>query len=67
MDVGDLKFFDRQFGGETIDGKDLKRCTFSGLFWSIKKDDGIGPGKLQKQMSSPIKQQMVMQRGGFLW
>ena len=28
---------------------------------------GLGPGELQKQMSDPIKQQMIMQRGGFPW
>lgn len=38
-----------------------------GIFGFIGKLLGLGPEELQKQMSDPIKQQMMMQRGGFPW
>ena len=52
MDGGDLKTLPRQHGG---------------MFGLLGKMFGLGPGDLQKQMSDPIKQQMMMQRGGFPW
>ena len=52
MDGGDLKTLPRQHGG---------------MFGLLGKMFGFGPGDLQKQMSDPIKQQMMMQRGGFPW
>ena len=38
-----------------------------GIIGLLGKLFGLGPGELQKQMSDPIKQQMIMQRGGFPW
>ena len=52
MEGGDLKTLPRQHGG---------------IFGLLGKLFGLGPGELQKQMSDPIKQQMLMQRGGFPW
>ena len=52
MEGGDLKTLPRQHGG---------------IFGLLGKVFGLGPGDLQKQMSDPIKQQMIMQRGGFPW
>ena len=37
------------------------------MFGLLGKMFGLGAGELQKQMSDPIKQQMIMQRGGFPW
>ena len=47
MEGGDLKTLPRQHGG---------------IFGLLGKLFGLGPGELQKQMSDPIKQQMLMQR-----
>ena len=63
MDGGDLKTLNRWHGG------DLKTMSrqHGGIFGLLGKLFGLGPGELQKQMSDPIKQQMIMQRGGFPW
>ena len=50
--LGPGELFDKQHGG---------------IFSLLGKLFGLGPGELQKQMSDPIKQQMIMQRGGFPW
>ena len=52
MEGGDLKTLPRQHGR---------------MFGLLGKTFGLGAGELQKQMSDPIKQQMMMQRGGFPW
>ena len=38
-----------------------------GISGLLGKLFGLGPGELQKQMSDPIKQEMITQRGGFPW
>ena len=52
MEGGDLKTLPRHHGG---------------IFGLLGKLFGLGPDDLQKKMSDPIKQQMMMQRGGFPW
>ena len=52
MEGGDLKTLQRQSGG---------------LFGMMGRMLGLGPRELQLQMSDPVKQQMLMQRGGFPW
>ena len=63
MDGGDLKTLNRWHGGDL---KTLSR-QHGGIFGLLGKLFGLGPGELQKQMSDPIKQQMIMHRGGFPW
>ena len=70
---GDLKTLSRQHGGIFgLLGKllglgpgELSDKQHGGIFGLLGKLFGLGPGELQKQMSDPIKQQMIMQRGGF--
>ena len=38
-----------------------------GLFGMMGRMLGLGPRELQQQMSDRVKQQMLMQRGGFPW
>ena len=72
---GDLKTLSRQHGGIFgLLGKllglgpgELSDKQHGGIFGLLGKLFGLGPGELQKQMSDPIKQQMIMQRGGFPW
>ena len=52
MEGGDLKTLQRQSGG---------------LFGMMGRMMGFGPKELQKQMSDPVKQQILMQRGAFPW
>ena len=52
MEGGDLKRLQRQSGG---------------LFGMMGRMLGLGPRELKQQMSDPVKQQMLMQRGGFPW
>ena len=52
MERGDLKTLQRQSGG---------------LFGMMGRMLGLGPKELQQQMSDPVKQQMLMRRGGFPW
>ena len=69
---GDLKTLSRQHGGifgllGKLLGLGLSDKQHGGIFGLLGKLFGLGPGELQKQMSDPIKQQMIMQRGGFPW
>ena len=69
---GDLKTLSRQHGGifsllGKLFGLGLSDKQHGGIFGLLGKLFGLGPGELQKQMSDPIKQQMIMQRGGFPW
>ena len=72
---GDLKSLSCQHGGIFgLLGKllrlgpgELSDKQHGGIFALLGKLFGLGPGELQKQMSDPIKQQMIMQRGGFPW
>jgi len=51
-------------------GGDLKTLhrVHGGSVWSAISDFlGFGSGEMQKNMSDPIKQQMLLQRGGFPW
>ena len=52
MEGGDLKTLQRQSGG---------------LFGMMGRMLGLGPKELQQQMSDPVKQQILVQRGGFPW
>ena len=70
LNGGDLKTLSRQHGGIFgLLGKlfelGLSDKQHGGIFGLLGKLFGLGPGELQKQMSDPIKQQMIMQRGGF--
>ena len=47
--------------------EELEQEQSGGFLGVIGKLFGLGPEELQKQMSDPVKQQMVMQRGGFPW
>ena len=83
MDGGDLKTLNRWHGGDLktlshqhggifgllgkLFGLGLSDKQHGGIFGLLGKLFGLGPGELQKQMSDPIKQQMIMQRGGFPW
>ena len=69
---GDLKTLSRQHGGifgllGKLFGLGLSDKQHGGIIGLLGKLFGLGPGELQKQMSDPIKQQMIMQRGGFPW
>ena len=69
---GNLKTLSRQHGGifgllGKLFGLGLSDKQHGGIFGLLGKLFGLGPGELQKQMSDPIKQQMIMQRGGFPW
>ena len=69
---GDLKTLSRQHGGifgllGKLFGLGLSEKQHGGIIGLLGKLFGLGPGELQKQMSDPIKQQMIMQRGGFPW
>ena len=48
------------------DSETLQRQS-SGLFGMMGRMLGLGPRELQQQMLDPVKQQMLMQRGGFPW
>ena len=70
---GDLETLSRQHGGifgllekQFGLGPGVKK-QHGGIIGLLGKLFGLGPGELQKQMSDPIKQQMIMQRGGFPW
>ena len=64
MEGGDLKTRNRRYrGGDFATtnrqyGRFLNRMLFG---------FGVSPAEMQKAMSDPIKQQMMMQRGGFAW
>ena len=69
---GDLKTLSRQHGGifgllGKLFGLGLSDKQHGGIFGLLGKLFGLGPGELQKQMSDPIKQQMIIQRCGFPW
>ena len=69
---GDLKTLSRQHGGifgllGKLFGLGLSDKQHGGIFGLLGKVFGLGPGELQKQMSDPIKQQMIKQGGGFPW
>ena len=70
---GDLETLSRQHGGIFgLLGKLFGlgpgvEKQHGGIIGLLGKLFGFGPGELQKQMSDPIKQQMIMQRGGFPW
>ena len=71
LNGGDLKTLSRQHGGifgllGKLFGLGVEK-QHGGIFGLLGKLFGLGPGELQKQMSDPIKQQMIMQRGGFPW
>ena len=74
MDGGDLTL-SRQHGGIFgllrkllgLGPGELSDKQHGGIFGLLGKLFGLGPGELQKQISDPIKQQMIMQRGGFPW
>ena len=59
----------RRCRSRPLRGGDLqtKARQHGGFFGFIKKLIGLGSDGVQKQMSDPIKQQMMMQRGGFPW
>ena len=59
MDGGDLKTLNRWHGGDSRQ--------HGAIFGLLGKLFRLGPGELQKQMSDPIKQQMIMQKGSFPW
>lgn len=68
MEGGDLKTRNRPY--TKIRGGDLSTSNRQyGGFLGLMRMFGMGasPAELQKAMSDPIKQQMVMQRGGFPW
>ena len=72
LNGGDLKTLSRQHGGifgllGKLFGLGLSDKQHGGIIGLLGKLFGLGPGELQKQMSDPIKQQMIMQRGGFPW
>ena len=62
MDGGDLKTHPRRYGGDlqTVNRQ------HGGIFGLLYKLTGLGEREF-KQMSDPLKQQMLMQRGGFPW
>lgn len=62
MDGGDLKTIHRRYGGDlqTVNRQ------YGGIFGLLASLTGLGEREL-KQMSDPLKQQMLMQRGGFPW
>ena len=71
LNGGDLKTLSRQHGGifgllGKLFGLGVEK-QHGGIIGLLGKLFGLGPGELQKQMSDPIKQQMIMQRGGFPW
>ena len=67
---GDLETLSRQHGGIFgLLGKLFGlgpgvEKQHGGIIGLLGKLFGLGPGELPKQMSDPIKQQMIMQRGG---
>lgn len=70
MDGGDLKTRNRRYGGDlaTTNRPAPVQGGFLGLLGKLfGLGAGVSPAELQKAMSDPIKQQMLMQRGGFPW
>ena len=71
LNGGDLKTLSRQHSGifgllGKLFGLGVEK-QHGGIIGLLGKLFGLGLGELQKQMSDPIKQQMIMQRGGFPW
>ena len=61
MEGGDLQTTNRPYRGNGMQHQ------HGGIFKFLGNLLGFGPEELQKQMSDPVKQQMLMQRGGFPW
>mgnify|MGYP000214679703 CR=1 FL=1 len=64
MEGGDLETMQRPYRGGDL--KTVQR-QYGGIFGLLGKLFGFGPAEMQKEMSDPIKKQMLMQRGGFPW
>ena len=64
MDGGDLMTKNRPVRGGDLQTMSRQHGGFLGF---LGKLFGLGASDMQKQMQDPVKQQMMMQRGGFPW
>ena len=64
MEGGELKARNRRYRGGDLATTNRQ---YDGFLGRILFGIGVFPAELQEAMSDPIKQQMLLQRGGFPW